>query len=195
MAKASPYRIDVHHHLCPPDYLAAVSRHQPMVPVLAAWSLQRSLDDMEEAGVATAILSITTPGFWFGDAGETRRLGRLCNDYAARLVADHPGRFGLFAALPLPDIEGSLREIEYVLDTLKADGIGLYTDYEAKGPSGHSRGERKGDALFRASCRNAEMAWFLHAGASSSGEREGLTVEEADESVGGQGGHAEHQMT
>ena len=58
MADASPYRIDVHHHLCPPDYLAAVSRHQPMVPVLAAWSLQKSLDDMEEAGVATAILSI-----------------------------------------------------------------------------------------------------------------------------------------
>jgi hypothetical protein len=47
----------------------------------------------------------------------------------------------------------------------------------------------------RASCRNAEMAWFLHAGASSGGEREGLAVEEADESVSGQGGHAEHQMT
>ena len=132
MPEVSPHRIDVHHHLCPPDYLAAVSRHQPMVPILAAWSLQKSLDDMAQAGVATAMLSITTPGFWFGDAGETRRLVRLCNDYAARLVADHPGRFGLFAALPLPDVEGSLREIEYSLDTLKADGIGLYTDYEAK---------------------------------------------------------------
>lgn len=132
MPDESPHRIDVHHHLCPPDYLAGVSRHRPMVPVLAAWSLQRSLDDMARADVATAMLSITTPGFWFGDAGEARRLVRLCNDYAARLVADHPGRFGLFAALPLPDIDGSLREIEYALDTLEADGIGLYTDYEAK---------------------------------------------------------------
>ena len=132
MSEANLHRIDVYHHLCPPDYLAAVSRHQPMVPILAGWSLQKSLDDMGEAGVATAVLSITTPGFWFGDADETRGLVRLSNDYAARLVADHPGRFGLFAALPLPDIEGSLREIEYALDTLNADGIGLFTDYDAK---------------------------------------------------------------
>ena len=130
MSEAKLYRIDVHHHLCPPDYLAAVSRHQPMVPIIAGWSLLKSLDDMGQAGVETAVLSITTPGFWFGDAGETRRLVRLCNDYAARLVSDHPGRFGLFVALPLPDIEGSLNEIEYALDTLKADGVGLYTDYE-----------------------------------------------------------------
>src|SRR6516162_2858314 len=90
MSEAKLYRIDVHHHLCPPDYLAAVSRHQPMVPIIAGWSLQKSLDDMGQAGVETAVLSITTPGFWFGDAGETRRLVRLCNDYAARLVSDHP---------------------------------------------------------------------------------------------------------
>ena len=63
---------------------------------------------------------------------ETRSLVRLCNDYAARLVSDHSGKFGLFAALPLPDIDGSLREVEHALDTLKADGIGLYTDYQMK---------------------------------------------------------------
>jgi hypothetical protein len=111
MPEVSLHRIDVHHHLCPPDYLAAVSRHQPMVPILAAWSVQKSLDDMAQAGVATAMLSITTPGFWFGDAGETRRLVRLCNDYAARVVADHPDRFGLFASLPLPDVEGSYAKL------------------------------------------------------------------------------------
>jgi hypothetical protein len=132
MPENSPHRVDVHHHICPPEYHAIVSRHQPIVPILAGWSLQKSLDDMAEAGVATAMLSITTPGFWWGDVPETRSLVRLCNDYAARLVSDHSGKFGLFAALPLPDIDGSLREVEHALDTLKADGIGLYTDYQMK---------------------------------------------------------------
>jgi predicted TIM-barrel fold metal-dependent hydrolase len=132
MPDTSAKRIDIHHHFCPPDYHAAVGRHQPIVPILAGWSLQKSLDDMAAAGVAAAMLSITTPGFFWGDAAETRSLVRLCNDYGARLVADHPGKFGLFAALPLPDIDASLAEIAYALDTLGADGIGLFTDYQMK---------------------------------------------------------------
>jgi predicted TIM-barrel fold metal-dependent hydrolase len=87
---------------------------------------------MDQGGVERAIGSITTPGLWFGDAVAARRLARVCNDYAAKLVADHPKRFGMFVSLPLPDIEGSLREIEYGLDVLKADGIGLYTSYGDK---------------------------------------------------------------
>jgi predicted TIM-barrel fold metal-dependent hydrolase len=75
------------------------------------------------------MVSITNPGLWFGDAPMTRSLARACNDYGAMLVRDHPSRFGLFAAMPLPDVDGTLREIEYALDTLKADGIGLFTSY------------------------------------------------------------------
>ena len=58
-----------------------------------------------------------------GDDAEARRIARETNDWGANLVRDYPGKFGLFASLPIPDIYASLREIEYSLDTLKADGF------------------------------------------------------------------------
>jgi predicted TIM-barrel fold metal-dependent hydrolase len=99
---------------------------------LQGWTVQHSIDQMDQAGVDTSILSMSNPGVWFGDVGKTRKLARDCNEYAAKLVSDYPGRFGMFATLPLPDIDGSLEEITYALDVLKADGIGLYTSYETK---------------------------------------------------------------
>jgi predicted TIM-barrel fold metal-dependent hydrolase len=101
-------------------------------PQITNWSVPRYLEDMDKAGVATAMTSITSPGLWFRDPAIARPLARSCNDYAAKLRADHPGRFGVFACLPLPDVDGSLREIEYALDTLKADGIFLFTSYDNK---------------------------------------------------------------
>jgi predicted TIM-barrel fold metal-dependent hydrolase len=87
------------------------------------------MEDMDKNGTATAILSITTPGFWFGGIEENRKVMRQCNEAAAKLRADHPGRFGSFAAVPMLDPEGALKEIEYAIDTLKADGLGLFTNY------------------------------------------------------------------
>ena len=123
-------RIDVHHHYLPPVQAEAMAGKR--AGGLPKWTPQMSLDDMDRAGVATAVLSLVQPGIWFGDAQEARKLARECNDYGAKLRADYPGRFGLFAAIPLPDTEGSLREIEYALDVLKADGIGLFTSYDGK---------------------------------------------------------------
>jgi predicted TIM-barrel fold metal-dependent hydrolase len=96
------------------------------------WSVSRSLDEMDKGGIAAAIVSLVQPGIWFGNAEEARRLARACNDEGAGLVSDHPDRFGVWGAIPLPDTEGSLREIEHALDTLKLDGIGLFTNYEGK---------------------------------------------------------------
>jgi predicted TIM-barrel fold metal-dependent hydrolase len=128
-----PHRIDVHHHLAPPRWIAdvVVGRKTGQRP-LADWTPQRSIEDMDRGGVATSMVSISEPSVWFGDDAAARALARECNEYGARLTADHPGRFGQFAILPLPDVEGSLREIEYAFDTLKADGICLMTSYQSK---------------------------------------------------------------
>jgi 6-methylsalicylate decarboxylase len=124
-------RIDVHHHFLAPSHREVLSRNRGGAAI-PAWTVANSLDDMDENGIATAMLSIMQPGIWFGDHEESRRLARVCNDYGAKLVQDHPGRFGLFACIAPPDVDGSLREIEYALGTLKADGIGLLTSYQDK---------------------------------------------------------------
>jgi predicted TIM-barrel fold metal-dependent hydrolase len=126
----APHRIDIHHHIAPPAYVEEMKER--LQPPTLAWTPARSLEDMDKAGVATSITSITTPGVWIGDDQQGRRLARDCNEYAARMVADYPGRFGMFAALPLPYVEASLREIEHGLDVLKADGIALFTSYRDK---------------------------------------------------------------
>ncbi len=126
------FRIDVHHHFATPKYLADMApKLAPQLPMIK-WTPARSIEDMDQAGVATAINSTPNQGVWTGNAAESRRIARECNEYSAKLAADYPGRYGTFAALALPDVEGSLREIEYALDVLKVDGIGLSTSYDNK---------------------------------------------------------------
>ncbi len=122
-------RIDTHHHLFSPAYVAELVKVNQAPPIVRNWSLARTLDDMDRAGVKTSILSVTTPQVGFTDAVSARRIARESNEWAARLGQDNPGRFGSFAMLPMQDIDGALREIEYALDVLKADGIGLLTSY------------------------------------------------------------------
>jgi predicted TIM-barrel fold metal-dependent hydrolase len=87
---------------------------------------------MDKSGIAVSIISLIQPAASSADAALSRRLARESNEYAVRIARDHPGRFGSFATLPLLDADGSLKEIEYALDTLKADGVGLMTSYENK---------------------------------------------------------------
>jgi 6-methylsalicylate decarboxylase len=130
---AKPALIDVHHHLAPPAYIADLKRRKLGLPQTLEWTPEKSLADMDAAGVATAFLSITTPGVWFDDEdAATVALARACNEYGTKLAGDGSRRFGMFAILPLPHVDASLREIEYALDTLKADGIGLFTSYGDK---------------------------------------------------------------
>ncbi len=124
----SAARIDVHHHYVPPAYISAVGAAELAPPILG-WTPAKSLEDMDRAGVAKSMLSITTPGLYFGFADASMRLARTCNEYAADMARTHPGRFGVFAALPLPDVSASLAETAYALDVLKADGVGMFSSY------------------------------------------------------------------
>jgi predicted TIM-barrel fold metal-dependent hydrolase len=126
--------IDVHHHFIPPFYFA---EHPEGTAVadgsrIHSWAPEQALAAMDSHGVATGVLSLTSSLLWSGDRQAATRTARRANEYAAGLVRSHGGRFGLFAIIPLPDTEASLREIEYAYGVLKADGIHLLTNYDNK---------------------------------------------------------------
>lgn len=128
-------RIDVHAHDIPDFYreaAAAAGRRPAVSSGLPAWSPQRALEVMDANGIASAILSVSAPGVHFGDDGAARKLARRCNEHKAELARRWPGRFGGFAALPLPDVPGALDEIDYALDSLGLDGIGLFSSYDGR---------------------------------------------------------------
>ena len=131
--------IDTHHHFYPPAYQKAWldwedARKIPHFASQVAWTRDKAVEELDKNGVATGVLSIaSTPGTWFNlDAAGAGAMARTCNDFGAEMVRDYPGRFGLFATLSMLDIDATLKEIEYALDTLKADGVGLQTNYGDK---------------------------------------------------------------
>jgi predicted TIM-barrel fold metal-dependent hydrolase len=124
-----PYRIDIHHHFGPPAWVEAVKGRPLLQPANTTWTPEKSIEDMDRGSVAAAVVSITNPGLWFGDRAATTRVARQCNEYAAKLVSNYPNRFGFFAAMPLPDVDDTLKEIAYSYETLKADGVGFFTSY------------------------------------------------------------------
>lgn len=131
-AAGKAFRIDVHHHIVPPAWLAALKSAKLDSPPVVNWSPEKSLEDMDKGGVATAMVSPTTPQAGFLPAADAARVARESNEYARKMADAHPGRFGVFAMLPMPYIEESLKEIAYALDVLHAGGIGMMTSYGDK---------------------------------------------------------------
>ncbi len=131
--------IDVHVHYVPAFYQKAVEdageAQTDGVP-LPRWTPEMHLESMAHLNIATAMLAISSPGIHFGNDTAARKLARDVNEFGGTLVRDHPTRFGLLAALPVPDCDGSLAEIEYAAEVLHADGFKLPT---------HSRGVYLGD--------------------------------------------------
>jgi len=132
MAETKPHRIDVHHHITPPAWLDALKSMKKDTPPVTNWSVQKTIEDMDAGGVATAMTSPTTPQLQGLDAPTAARVARESNEFAKKLEADHPGRFGTWAMLPLPHVDESLKAIEYAFDTLKVDGVGIMTSYGDK---------------------------------------------------------------
>jgi len=156
---ATPHRIDVHHHFFPERYMkemaergisAAGDVHVP------DWTPEKALAMMDRNGIETAIASIAAPGVYFGDRAAARALARHVNEYAARLVSDHPQRFGAFASLPLPDVDAALEEISYSLDTLRLDGVNLLSNV-----GGTYLGDQEFDAVF-AELNRRKAVVFIH---------------------------------
>ena len=125
-----PKRIDVHHHILPPNFVSALnSLNIPWTggPEVPSWSLQQAHDMMGAMGIDAAVASPSPGVYWGGDTGFAVKLARETNEFVADVVRDDSEHFGGFATIPLPDVDASLEEVEYAYDTLGLDGIVLYT--------------------------------------------------------------------
>jgi predicted TIM-barrel fold metal-dependent hydrolase len=154
--------IDVHHHILPDFFWRATNeQHGPVGGIAPAhWSPESALSFLDEAQIDVAVTSISTPGVHLGDDSAARVLARRCNEFSAELMQKHPSRFGGFACVPLPDVEGSLREIAYALDVLKLDGLVLFSN-----ANGIYLGERQLSPVFEELQRRAAVV-FIHPNAS-----------------------------
>ncbi len=127
-------RVDVHAHYLPEAYrtaAVAAGHAQPDgFPELPAWTAADHLAVMDRVGIDAAMLSISSPGVYFGDASTARALAREVNEEGHRAVVAHPGRFGLFASLPAPDVDGAIAEINHCYDHLGVDGVALLTNVD-----------------------------------------------------------------
>ncbi|MEQ1884511.1 MAG: amidohydrolase family protein [Bryobacteraceae bacterium] len=129
-AQAKQRIINVHHHLVAPAYVKFLQDNK--VRQFPVKGEKECIEDMEQAGVDVALCSTIGPGFWFGNINETTRIAREINDYAGMMISKYPKRFGVFTTLPLPDIDASLKEIEYGFGNLKADGVFMHTNWGGK---------------------------------------------------------------
>jgi predicted TIM-barrel fold metal-dependent hydrolase len=154
-----PYRIDVHHHVLPKFYIEALERGGTTTfgVVLPDWSLEAHLDVMDKNKIAVGMASIPV-GIHFESETFARDLARQSNEFLASLCNEHPTRFGAFAALPMPDIDGALAELTYALDTLKLDGVVMLSNV-----AGHYVGDGENDELFAQLNRRSTVV-FIHPG-------------------------------
>jgi predicted TIM-barrel fold metal-dependent hydrolase len=152
--------IDVHAHYVPASYRKALldnGHSEPDgFPQIPDWSADEHVAAMDRLGIATSLLSISSPGVHLADEPAARDLARDVNEAGRRAVVDHPGRFGLFASLPLPDVDAAIAEIAHCCDRLDAAGFTLLTNI-----SGTYLGDPAFQPVFRELDRRAARL-FIH---------------------------------
>jgi 6-methylsalicylate decarboxylase len=138
-------RIDAHSHFTSPGWFKELEAANLVPAARKGWTPAKSIEFMDKAGTETALISTGQAGGAFtGDRlaqrgvspaqamESVKRLARESNEYGTKMVSDYRNRFGLFASLPMPDVDASMKELEYALDTLKADGAFLPSSWGNK---------------------------------------------------------------
>ena len=172
--------IDVHHHIVPNEYARALAKlgvTKGLGVRLPKWDVDKSLSVMAEHGISSAIVSISAPGVYFNEhdrrSAIARELSRQTNEICAALINDHPGRFGAFATLPVPDIDAALDELAYSQDELKLNGVILLSNYD-----GYYLGDARFDELF-AELNRRKAVVFIHPQSPPGQEQSHLDLPEA----------------
>lgn len=122
--------IDVHSHIVTDEYLRYLENHNALMEdgyPLPQWDVKSHLAFMDSAGIERSVLTLSSPQPWFGNLEDSRQVIRSVNERMAETKRKNPDRFLWCAALPQPDIEASIGEAVYALDSLGADGIKLAT--------------------------------------------------------------------
>ena len=80
---------------------------------LSDWSVPAHLQFMEEAEIDYTVLTVPTPHIHNGDDKKFCASVRRINESTAMLCAEHPEKFAFAAVLPLPCVDGAIKETAY----------------------------------------------------------------------------------
>ncbi|MDE6318016.1 MAG: amidohydrolase [Muribaculaceae bacterium] len=122
--------LDVHSHVVTDDYLTYLADNNALMEdgyPLPSWDVQSHMAFMDSVGIERSVLTLSSPQPWFGNVEDSRRVIRSVNEAMGESKRNYPDRFLWCAALPQPDIEASIAEAVYALDSLNADGVKLAT--------------------------------------------------------------------